>query len=663
MPKRYLTKSLFKLAATCPRKLFYAGKAEYINRTADNSFLAALAEGGYQIGELACLMHPGGTRVHERDHDAAVGRTQELLRQDDVTIFEAALRAGPLFVRVDILRKSGRRIELIEVKAKSYRRSKDADLRSASGGISAAFLPYVQDVAFQAYVAQSALPGYEISCYLAFADAERVATVDRLNQCFRVSRNGKGIEVTIAEGTDVLVQASPLIATVCVDDHVREILSGELRVGPKSTLQFADAVGAFAAGYLEDIPQESIPSAACSGCEFVAPVPTLPSGELSGFHQCWKEAFNLTEGDFERGTVLDLWASRAKNKLIQRGVVRLDQVSKADLGLDEATDTPEGLSRRMRQWYVCRPEWPGKEDFFFDAPGFARASTKWVYPLHFIDFETSSVAIPFVKGKRPYETIAFQFSHHMLHADGSVVHRSQWLDARPGADPNEGFVRALRLALSSDDGTVFRWASHENTVLNHLREQLLAADDPPADRDELVAFIESVTSRVVEGVQRIRGHRDMVDLCKVAESFFFHPFTKGSSSLKKVLPALMRSSDFLREHYGRPAYGGPGSSLNFTAPVTWWRVENGEVQDPYRLLPAVFDDLPASLGESSEVAQDEELRDGGAALFAYARLQFEDLPAWRRAAIEAALLRYCELDTLAMVMAFQAWRDWADAQR
>ena len=53
-----------------------------------------------------------------------------------------------------------------------------------------------------------------------------------------------------------------------------------------------------------------------------------------------------------------------------------------------------------------------------------------------------------------------------------------------------------------------------------------------------------------------------------------------------------------------------------------------------------------------------ELREGGAAMAAYARLQFEDLSAVQRRAIEAALRRYCELDTLAMVMAVQAWSAW-----
>ena len=43
---------------------------------------------------------------------------------------------------------------------------------------------------------------------------------------------------------------------------------------------------------------------------------------------------------------------------------------------------------------------------------------------------------------------------------------------------------------------------------------------------------------------------------------------------------------------------------------------------------------------------------------AYARLQFEAIAPKEREAIQQALLRYCELDTLAMVMAVQAWTAW-----
>ena len=46
---------------------------------------------------------------------------------------------------------------------------------------------------------------------------------------------------------------------------------------------------------------------------------------------------------------------------------------------------------------------------------------------------------------------------------------------------------------------------------------------------------------------------------------------------------------------------------------------------------------------------------GGAALTAYQRLQFEEIDSQERDRLQTALLKYCELDTLAMVMVWQAW--------
>jgi hypothetical protein len=54
----------------------------------------------------------------------------------------------------------------------------------------------------------------------------------------------------------------------------------------------------------------------------------------------------------------------------------------------------------------------------------------------------------------------------------------------------------------------------------------------------------------------------------------------------------------------------------------------------------------------------DELKDGGAAMTAYAKMQFEDMSDYERKELRAALQRYCELDTLAMVMIYEAWVDW-----
>ena len=44
-------------------------------------------------------------------------------------------------------------------------------------------------------------------------------------------------------------------------------------------------------------------------------------------------------------------------------------------------------------------------------------------------------------------------------------------------------------------------------------------------------------------------------------------------------------------------------------------------------------------------------------MMAYARLQFEDMTDEERNEIRNGLLRYCELDTLAMVMVYEGWKD------
>jgi hypothetical protein len=77
---RYLTKSRFKLAIECPKKLFYTGKPEYANTNSDDEFLAMLADGGFQVGELAKLMYPDGVDIKTKDVGAAIAETSELLK-------------------------------------------------------------------------------------------------------------------------------------------------------------------------------------------------------------------------------------------------------------------------------------------------------------------------------------------------------------------------------------------------------------------------------------------------------------------------------------------------------------------------------------------------------------------------------------------------------
>ena len=53
----------------------------------------------------------------------------------------------------------------------------------------------------------------------------------------------------------------------------------------------------------------------------------------------------------------------------------------------------------------------------------------------------------------------------------------------------------------------------------------------------------------------------------------------------------------------------------------------------------------------------EDLNNGGAALTAFGYLQYTDMSAAERQELRSGLLRYCELDTLAMVMIWEGFRE------
>ena len=117
---RCLTKSRFKLAMECPRKLFYTKKEDvYENKKIEDTFLQALADGGHQVGELAKYYFPGGHDIKTLDKESALSETNELLKQENVIIYEAAICYEDLFIRADVLVKTGNNVKLIEVKSKS----------------------------------------------------------------------------------------------------------------------------------------------------------------------------------------------------------------------------------------------------------------------------------------------------------------------------------------------------------------------------------------------------------------------------------------------------------------------------------------------------------------------------------------------------------------
>jgi hypothetical protein len=146
----HLSKSDFKVARTCPTKLYYK-KLAYPSTQDDDDYLRFLADGGYMVETMAKLLHPEGVEIgFDMGPEDSASEAMRALQMENVTIFEATLLSGRKLARVDILRKSDNGFHLIEVKSKSVNGTEGPPyFRSRKGNIITDWVPYLEDVAYQ----------------------------------------------------------------------------------------------------------------------------------------------------------------------------------------------------------------------------------------------------------------------------------------------------------------------------------------------------------------------------------------------------------------------------------------------------------------------------------------------------------------------------------
>jgi hypothetical protein len=645
-----LTKSRFKTALECPNKLFFTSKKEYANNKSEDPFLQALASGGFQVEELARLHYPNGIFINTEnyEYEKAVQLTNEALQQENVVIYEAAFQFEDLFIRTDIIVKTGNAIKLIEVKAKSFNPNEENTFIGLRGGLTSSWKPYLFDLAFQKYVAQKALPQFQYEAYLILADKTKTASSNGLNQLFRIPNKGNPRTDIIKRVTSIEEIGNSVLSETNVDSLINDIINNKYNY--YDNLHFEEAIETFKKAYQTDTylnwPAQF---SACKNCEFKATIEQENEGFLSGFKYCFSKQLNWTEKEFNKPNAMQIWNFRGKN-LMEENRLLMEQVTEEDINikLEIGRITPS-----ERQWIQVEKTVSNDPTIHVEKEALKQEINSWKFPLHFIDFETSTVALPFTSGRRPYEQVAFQFSHHKYNQDGSVEHQSQYINNTPGEFPNFIFARALQAAIGKDEGTIFKFATHENSIVNAIITQL--EESKEGDKNELIAFLKTISKATKNQSKPWEGERNMVDLCQVVKNYYYNPLTNGSNSIKAVLPAALNSSEFLKKKYSQPIGNIQLSSHNFPAYHIWLQTDDDTIINPYKILPPLFDNWDETAIDEN-ISDMENIADGGAALTAYAKLQYVDMSQKERDELTNALLKYCELDTLAMVMLYEHFK-------
>ena len=143
------------------------------------------------------------------------------------------------------------------------------------------------------------------------------------------------------------------------------------------------------------------------------------------------------------------------------------------------------------------------------------------YPLWFIDFETTAIAVPYHAGMHPYESVAFQWSRHRLDSPGGALTHSEWINTED-AFPNFQFAESLMECVGSA-GTVFMWATHENTILSTVLRQMAAR-----------GYKNATLEKWIRGIVKLDALHPgrLVDMNRLTEQYYFHPLMKGRTSIR-----------------------------------------------------------------------------------------------------------------------------------
>jgi len=136
------------------------------------------------------------------------------------------------------------------------------------------------------------------------------------------------------------------------------------------------------------------------------------------------------------------------------------------------------------------------------------------FPLYFLDFETDSPALPRFEGLRPFDKLPFQYSCHILQADGRL--ESCGYLHTDASDPRPPLARSLAARIGPRGRLVAYNAAFEKQVLIALSEQV------PGLKAELLDL----------------GGR-LWDLLDIFRLHYADPRFEGSNSIKNVLPVLV----------------------------------------------------------------------------------------------------------------------------
>ena len=629
---KYLSKSDFQLASSCAKKLVYKKKG-YASSNDTDEYMAMLAQGGYVVGKMATLLFPDGIEIDEKTTESLALTKKYIDDYDSITLFEPAFEFNQRLARIDIFVKNGNKIELIEVKSASIDslnpQKNNQKLKK-----------YIQDISYQYTILKDVFPECEITCLLLMPDKAMRTMIDGFAGWFRLKEPDISLELEYEAPAEILTQEKSKFQKPEVEflyenhpkrqdyiDRIRnegilnyldvtdkaKALETEIRAKANSFINILN-------NGLEATSNDFQISKSCKSCEYYV------SGDANcGFFECWKgtDKFPSIFDMYYGGTI---GSNNYLNELIQARSYDFE-----DIQADRLSKNDGSIGSRNERQLIQLINTLNKTEWFSET--MKEELESWKYPLHFIDFETYTGAIPFNKGMRPFELLAFQWSCHTIEKPGAVPIHNEFI-LTDNDFPNFSFAESL-MNLIGLNGTPLMWATHENSVLRTIYYQM-----------NQFGYQNSVLKKWLEKTIKDKDlgtEGRFIDMNAFTLAHYFHPEMKGRTSIKKVLPAIWNNNPFLHK-------------IGYLSKYSMLDMEN-QVIDPYDTLFNLANEKMHELDDEIEI-QSEDVKGGTAAMRAYQRIRFDpSISNEHREELKHRLLEYCKLDTMAMIIIWIYWNN------
>ncbi len=629
---KYLSKSDFQLANSCAKKLVYKKKG-YASSNDTDEYMTMLAQGGYIVGKMATLLYQDGIEVEGNTNDS-LRITKDLIEENDsITLFEPAFESNQRLARIDIFKKSGKYIQIIEVKSAS----RDS---SNPNNDSIKLKKYTQDVAFQYTIIKDLFPDCTIECFLLMPDKAIRTNIDGLAGWFQLKEQTISIEGQFEAPEEIITQEKskfqkPEVEFIFVNDpqyydyidllHRESILSylnvTEQVLGMEVEIRVkADSYIKIINNNLEARPQDYQISKACKSCEYYV------SGDPNcGFFECWKGSSKFP-GIFDMYYGGTIGSNNYLNELIKKGKFEFN-----DIQAERLCKKDGSLGTRNIRQLIQLENTFNKKEWFSDEMKAELA--KWEYPLHFIDFETFTGALPSHIQMRSFELIAFQWSCHTVAYPGAEPVHSEFIYTE-GGFPNFIFAETLMNHIGLT-GTPLMWSTHENTVLRTIYYQMKSLNYRNPNLNEWLKKTIKDKEFGTEG--------RFIDMNAFTLKHYFHPDMKGKTSIKKVLPSIWNNNKYLHD-------------IPYFKKYSIKDLDN-QILDPYDALFNLANEKMRELDDEMDI-QSEDVKGGTGAMRAFQRIRFDNsISKEYKEELKLRLLEYCKLDTIAMYIIWFYWKD------